>query len=56
MLQGDPKARAVGRFPKGGEAMSVYEVLMIVFGAVSIVIALVRLSIYVSDKFSLKRK
>jgi len=40
---------------KGGEAMSNFEIIVVVFNAVTIVIALIRLMIYLIDLFS-KRK
>ena len=36
--------------------MSGFEIIMVVFGAISIVIALVRLMIYLADIFSQTRK
>jgi len=38
-----------------GEAMSAFEITMIVFGAVTITIALTRLMIYLADKFSQRK-
>jgi hypothetical protein len=40
---------------KGGEAMSGYDVVIIVFGAVTIVIALIKLMIYIADIISRKK-
>jgi len=40
---------------KGGDAMSAFEIIMIIFGAISIFMALVRLMIYLADKFSQRK-
>jgi len=42
--------------PKGGEAMSGFEIIMIVFGAVTITLALIKIMINLADKFSHKGK
>jgi len=39
----------------GCDAMSVFEVVMIVFGAISVVIALIKLMVYIADKFSQRK-
>jgi len=49
------EAKLLNVTTRGGEAMSVYEVVTIVFLAMMFVVALVKLMIYISDKFS-KRK
>jgi flagellar biogenesis protein FliO len=50
------KSKAVGQYPpEGGEAMSAYEALTIIFVAMMFIVALVTLMIYISDMFS-KRK
>ena len=42
-------------FPKGGEAMSVADVVLIIFASMTFVVGLIKLMIYIADKFS-KRK
>ena len=51
------KAKAVGRHPlkRGGEAVSVYETIVIIILSMSFIITLIKLMIYIADKFS-KRK
>ena len=49
------RSKAVGRSPGGGEAMSVYEVFIIIFAAMTFVVVLVKLMVYIADIFS-KRK
>jgi hypothetical protein len=56
ILPGVARRYAVSQDPlKGGEAMSGYELTIIVFGAVTIVITLIKLMIYIADKFSKKK-
>jgi len=52
--KGQSKSKAVGILPKGGDAMS-YEIINIVFVAMTFVVLLITLMIYLIDKFS-KRK
>jgi len=55
--KGNQKARRLANSShvKGGEAMSAFEIIMVVFGAITIVIALIGLMLYIADIFS-KRK
>ena len=41
--------------PKGGEAMSVYETIMVILGALTVFIALITLMIVIADKFSQRK-
>jgi flagellar biogenesis protein FliO len=43
------------RFRKGGETMSVYEAVALVFLAMMFVITLVKLMMYIADKFSQRK-
>ena len=50
------KKQAVGlHFPKGGEVMSAFEIVMIILTAMALFIALIKLIIYIADTF-LKKK
>ena len=40
---------------KGGEAMSTYEIIVIIFLAMTFIVALVKLMIYLVDKFSQRK-
>ena len=41
---------------RGGDAMSIFEIIMVIFTAMGFIIALITLIIYLIDKFSAKRK
>ena len=49
------KARRLAEPPKGGDAMSANEVVIIIFTAMTFVVVLIKLMIYIADLFS-KRK
>ena len=57
MSLGQPKSESGwSPSPKGGEAVSVYEIIVIVFLAMTFVVALIKLMIYITDTFSGKGK
>ena len=53
--RGNPRAKADSRRPKGGEAVSTYEIIIVIFWTIASVIALITLMVYIVDLFS-KRK
>jgi len=56
MLAGKPKSKSGGHPPKGGEAVSAYEIIVAIFLAMTFVMTMIKLMIYIADKFSGKRK
>jgi len=54
-IRRQPKSKAVGRHPEGGEAVSIYETIIVIFTAMTFITALVKLTMYIVDSFS-KRK
>ena len=56
MIAGQSKSKSGGRLPKGGEAVSAYEIIVIIFLAVTFVMTMIKLMIYIADKFSGKGK
>jgi len=51
------KSKRLAKSPmKGGDAMSVYEIIVVLFLSMNFVVGLVKLMMYISDKFPVKRK